>query len=427
MKISKDFLLVVVTGWASRGFSAIISLVNMSLLLTYLSTDEYALFAIVTSIVGWCALADCGLGSSLQNQISYNQVHGIDDNKILSTCRGIIFPLFYIMTGVSIVVSAFVYYMFIQHRITGKNVGFSLCALEIIAIIAVSAAVAGVGYRVFFARNIGYIYNLAQIAVSTVSIITLFAVTKNVDSNKIFWCLFCVIAPAALISIITAFFVFNKQKSCIDSGLLRVVSKQARSFFVYGVLSNATQNTDYLIMSVVVNSVGVSQYSVGGKFFGLLFFMYNAILWAMWPIWAELYAKKEWKKLDQSLQKGMCSGIVIIGVGTLILWFTMPWVLKNVFHKEDINLSGSTILLFGVYFSLRVIIDSYLIVLQSFGKAEALLKITILQVVLCAIGQYFLGVYLGVDGILLGSILSIPLFSFYLLPRIYKSKKHNHN
>ncbi len=53
-------------------------------------------------------------------------------------------------------------------------------------------------------------------------------------------------------------------------------------------LSIIVLQTDYIVMSQKLSAADIIKYTVTMKIFGLMFFIYTAVLQALWPVCAEL-------------------------------------------------------------------------------------------------------------------------------------------
>ena len=69
---------VTISAWMTRGIIAVTNLIAIKLLLPYLGTEGYAVYAVLLSFTSWCALTDFGIGFAIQNYISEFRVKKID-------------------------------------------------------------------------------------------------------------------------------------------------------------------------------------------------------------------------------------------------------------------------------------------------------------------------------------------------------------
>ncbi|MEW6013162.1 MAG: transporter, partial [Elusimicrobiota bacterium] len=63
-------ILVASSAWVSKVIISLIQLFIMKNLIQILGEEKYSVYAILTGLIGWFALFDFGIGTSLQNYIS---------------------------------------------------------------------------------------------------------------------------------------------------------------------------------------------------------------------------------------------------------------------------------------------------------------------------------------------------------------------
>jgi len=141
--------------------------------------------------------------------------------------------------------------------------------------------------------------------------------------------------------------------------------KRGIGFWIFAVLSNVGLLVDYLIMARTLSADQIASYHVLSKIFLSLFFVYNALLLAVWPKCSELIACNKWQEVSQIVRKYILFGSIVITLATLSVSIFSLKISSLFFKSADVHFSQSTICLFGAYFLIRVISDTYSMVFQS--------------------------------------------------------------
>nr|WED68345.1 MATE family efflux transporter [Pectobacterium colocasium] len=151
----------------------------------------------------------------------------------------------------------------------------------------------------------------------------------------------------------------------------------------------------------------------------MLFFIYSAVLQALWPLCAELSVGKNWNRLNKMITINIFFGAAFISLFTLILFFFKGEVIPLISIKIDYNINYSVFFMFGAYFIIRVWCDTFAMLLQSMNYLKPLLYLVPIQAVVGFSAQWFLTEKYGIMGILLGLSLSFIVTVFWGLPYFY--------
>nr|WP_143552015.1 MATE family efflux transporter [Salmonella enterica] len=116
------------------------------------------------------------------------------------------------------------------------------------------------------------------------------------------------------------------------------ILRRSSGFFLFTLLSIVVLQTDYMVISQRLTPADIVQYTVTMKIFGLVFFIYTAILQALWPICAELRVKQQWKKLNKMIGVNILLGSLYV-VGCTILCNVIA---KYELFKNTLDISTTT-------------------------------------------------------------------------------------
>ncbi|MDD5070993.1 MAG: MATE family efflux transporter, partial [Candidatus Omnitrophica bacterium] len=170
-----------------------------------------------------------------------------------------------------------------------------------------------------------------------------------------------------------------------------------------------------------VDAAHITSYNIFNKVFMFAFFIYSSLLSAFWPVSCELFNSKKYMHLKKSLKKYTYTGIVFMILCIIGVFVFRSTIIKILAPAMTINLTLSFFILFCIYYILRIISDTYAMFLQSINVLKIFWIYTPIQAAISIIAQYFLSLKYGINGIILGLILSFICTSAWILP--YKSYK----
>src|SRR5205807_2561963 len=124
-------------------------------------------------------------------------------------------------------------------------------------------------------------------------------------------------------------------------------------------------NVDYIVMSQVLASNDIVTYNITSKIFGIVFFIYSAVLISLWPNCSEAIARGRWDLIRGYIRLYVGLGIALVIAATFGIAAFRDQILQVLAPNGHVVLSLSLILLFGLYFIIRVWTDMFAMVLQS--------------------------------------------------------------
>ena len=415
-----DHMKVAAVSGACRIIQSGISVLNIRILMSYLGTDVYAGFAIITSAGSWFLLLEFGLGSTLQNFISEARAKNEDAHRMMASLIPVLMAILSIST---------ILLLFISDSIQGflfKNQPALLSSvpaylMTVIGLIYTVTALCGISYRVYYAQNRGILANILPAAGSIVSFAALLIIDNyNIQRGSLALASVAVTLPMALVACMGFYNVFirNKQISLlkIDLKLMKPLFTRAYKFAGMNFMTMLILHIDYIVMSQILKPYDITVYNIITKTFTLVFFMHQAVLAALWPQTTELLTAKEITRVRRKINNHIILGILIVIAGTGTFYITRDIAAQLLSAGKITTLPVSTILLFGLFFIIRAWSDTFGMILQSMSRLKAFWIYMPLQAVICFTGQYILGQMYGINGIAMGLIISYLLTAVWINP-----------
>jgi len=198
------------------------------------------------------------------------------------------------------------------------------------------------------------------------------------------------------------------------------VLKRGVRFWLFALMAAGVLQVDYIVMSQFLDSHLITAYSISTKVFGFGFFIYSAILLALWPVLAEHIVRREWDVVKGYLRKYLIFGIAFMIVFTALLMWFMPLAVRILAPKENIVIPAGFILLLGTYQVLRVWADTFSMVLLCMNDLIPLWILVPVQAFISLGLQWVLAPRFGIYGVvwgLSGSFLSTVTWGLPLAVR----------
>ncbi|OGT11288.1 MAG: hypothetical protein A2X77_01800 [Gammaproteobacteria bacterium GWE2_42_36] len=408
---------VVGSGWLSRIVIAGVQVLSIPLVLRFVGTEQYALFAVITGLLLWFNLADLGLGPSIQNHISLLRVKQEDTKSFLSSLTLFIFLLGIIEIVVFSLIAPFLQH-FLLHKLTSQASSYLLVVAGNMYILA---ALFGISYKIFFAQHRGYwAYAYQTMSYLGSLLLVLLLIFLKIDQNKLLWVLLGWTVPQMAFAFIS-FLHAVPLRQCIvaaDFSVFKKMLSKAWQYSVNAVGAAFVLGIDYVIMSQLLNANDITVYNVFNRIFSFMYFGYTAVLIALWPVLSEHYADSKIEKYRRAnamlIRNGLMATLYVV-TGTLII-FILRKPLLLIFSKNTLVIPGIAILLFGFYYITRVWTDTYATAIQSRNKIAFIAATVPIQAITSVIFLYYFSRWLGLSGIILGLALCFLITGFWLLP-----------
>ena len=422
---------VTASAWGSRIVSALIQIISIRALLSYLGEERYAVYVIAYSLSGWFALCDVGVGTALQNFISECRARNENYNKYLLAALQLIAAFLLIFIIILLIVSPF-----IQSGLFSKYVNLpEIQTINIIAVIGcvfIVTALANIVYKVYFALQKGYVSNILPALSMVLSMIIIVIINEySTVRNSILLALLAFSLPQLLIALFPFFKIFRnffKEIFNFDSNTIKQLFIRAAKFSGFAVMAAMTLQIDYLIMSQTVDPSGITAYNIFGRFFLVLMFIHSALLAASWPLSNEMFNRGEYAGIKIMLRKYLLFGFAIISLGSFFVYLFSDLIIKILAPETFINTSTIFFILFASYFLLRVLSDTFAMFLQSINAIRVFWIFIPFQALISFAAQLYLSSKYGIHGILGGLIISFILTSCWILPyktwKVFKSKEN---
>jgi O-antigen/teichoic acid export membrane protein len=421
MRISRT-LMIASAGWSNRIIAALVQIVSIPLFIRLLGLDGYAAFSVVSGFICWFALAEIGLGSVLQNEISARKAKNQSLDGVLEL---------YISILIFITIACIVLYVplsFLINHWLSNTFGAYRNLLMVAGGLYILLLNSNVIYKIFFAKHLGYISYLFQSIGNLLwfGIILLLTFWHELKFSPELIIVITLIPQICVSLYLYTRLNLNWQQIHVIPNLARlkqykVVLAKSMNFFWVSLTSNFVLGVDYFFIAKFLNQHEIITYNIINKIYIFVAFGYSVLLAALWPILSELYALGEqssYKKANVTLLKYIFSAFLYVIFASLLIVVLRGYIATTL-AKSTIEISIELIVLFCIYYCIRVMVDFICVALQSRGQVRILMITAPLQAIITVyLMSLFVNKY-SLLGIMYALILGFILTAFWMLPVAY--------
>lgn len=402
-KASINSLLMIII----KGFSILISLMYVPLLLNSLTPSNYGIWLTLTSFVSWIALFDIGLGNGLRNKLSEalakNDIQRAKD--YVSTAYGAIVVLVFLLTIIFVAIYNFIPWYTVlgaDSRVQDLN---SLVLVVFIAFVFN-----------FLLSLLNSVINALQLpalssAIATIAqllsffIVVILVKEFNITSLLVLGSVISIVPPFVLFAMSMVLFGTKFRKiapsvGCFKKDYVREILSLGIKFFIIQIITIILYQSNNLIITQVIDNVAVVEYNVVYKYMNMLVMFFNIMITPMWSATTEAFAKGEiqWIK---NVNKKLTKIAFLFSVFGLLMVLLSNFVYKIWLHSNEIDIGFSTTVLLYVYAVAMMFYGVYGYIINGIGKLTIQIIFTSVSAILYVPCAVFMGKLLGLNGILI--------------------------
>lgn len=403
-------------GWLGRGLQVAAQLIAVRILTDSLGTRGYGAFAVLASLAGWLALSDFSIAISLQNHISERRASDRESEDIVFTATLLSLAAAAIAAILLLLLGPWLAALLLGD-LDATSPGNGTLAFYAMALPGIGTALGGVVYKIWFAQHRGYLSNLLPAAGTVIGTAAVWLVRGGDPEARLIWSILVYYAPLALLPMTAlAWTAFRARQHRFRHDLVAPLLHRAARFWIFGVLAAGVLQVDYIIMAQMLPPRDIVVYNVASKIFLLVFFVYNALLLALWPVCSEAIARGEWTKIFALVRRYVTLGIAFVLVSGVGVAIVNGYLVRLIAPSLGQPLPTIVIVLLTAYTAVRIWTDTFAMIVQSMNDLT-ILWITVPIQSMLSIGLQTLGAKLyGLPGLIVGLTACFVLTVGWILP-----------
>jgi O-antigen/teichoic acid export membrane protein len=406
-----------ISALAGRGVSVIVSLISVPLTVGYLGAERYGMWMTISTLLAWLSLADLGLGNSLTNAVSETYASDRPDQAQIHV-SSVFWMLWLVAAGFGGLWA--VVWRWIDWS-SLLNVQSAVARAEVGPAVAVTLAIFLLNFPLSIISRVLSAYQESAIA-------NFWAAGGNIASLG--GIILATHLKLGLVPLIAAFsassliitaasgiwlFAFHKPWlwpafSAIRKESIKKLTTVGGMFFIVQIAALVVLQTDNLIIAHFLGPQAVTPYSIAWRLFNFSTLFPTLIMQSLWPAYAEASARqdKAWIRRAFRLNLLTSFGLTLLAVLPLVCFGTS--IIKRWAGMEAVP-SLLLLVLLGVFSLINGALSPIICLLNGLGR----IRVQATFGVACAITNVALSIwlvsYMGVEGVILGTILSYILLA----------------
>lgn len=264
----------VALSYANIGFSILITVVYTPIMLKYLGSSEYGVYTMAASLIGYLAMLDLGLGSTLTRFSARYRAQG--DTEKEAILRGT-FLVIYIILGLISLACGLLLYLNLDALFGLKFTVYELSRLKVVFLILTVNLALSFPLGVFTSVVVSYerfalekgIELLKTILTYGTMIVLLLLGGKSV-SISLATAIFSLLAKLLMLWYCFSRLHIKIRLGRLDQGAVQEVIKYSFFIFLNVVIDQLYQNTDKVILGAFCGTLAVTTYHLSIQFQSLI-------------------------------------------------------------------------------------------------------------------------------------------------------------
>jgi O-antigen/teichoic acid export membrane protein len=416
----------ILTSLLIKCISIIISFLLIPLALNYLNPVKYGIWLTLTSVIGWFAFFDMGLGNGLRNKLT--EALAKNDNELARTYISTSYAILTLIIGIVYILFIFIFpfinWSFILN--TPPEMSEEITRLIFIVFSFFSLQ--------FIIKHISMILKADQRSAmsggintlaSLLSLIIVYILTKTTQGSLL-W-LSVGVSVANLISpLIATVWFFSKDYKHLIPSFKYIKFSSAKDLMSLGFLFFIMQfaalilfSTDSFIIAQLYGPEEVTPYNIAFKYFSIITMLFAIITTPFWSAYTDAYHKQDFDWIKRITKKLQLFWIV------LVVAVIMMILLANFFYRiwvgDEIKIPFYLSISMGVWVLIATWTTIFGNFLSGVGKVRLSLYHSFAMIVINIPASIFLAKYLnlGSTGVIISTCLCM-LPQVFIQPIQYK-------
>lgn len=389
----------------------------MPIMIKYLGIEQFGVWATMLTLITWVMLFDLGIGSGLKNKVS----ESLAQNNI-EQATGYISTAYVLIGFISL--GLFILFLITNIWLHWQSI-FNTQAIEESNL---KQTVITLGFFIFFnfwISLVNQIYHglqkssiviLGQFISNAIALFLVFLFYHFTKSSIFFMSLSYGIS-LVLTNLILTLFAFKTHQELMpkwqyfDKIKVDSLFSLGIRFFIIQLAALVIFVTDKILITQMLGSEYVTPYEVLFKLFSVITVIHGLILAPLWPAYSDAYQRGDLDWIRSSIKQQTKIAFVLF-LMTLIIAATGAFII-SLWIGDEIKASSNLYYLFAIFIIISVWSNVFACLVNAINK----ITIQLYSSVLAALINIPLSIYfvsrmgLGLEGILLATILSLSIFS----------------
>lgn len=413
-KPPREIAMFFVTSMASRALGIASQILQVAIVVKAVGAEAFGFWVTLTSVMGFIAFADMGLGLGAQNRLAETLARQTPESQ--AEARTVFGTALGFLTAVAIVVGPAC--VVIVQRLDFASLFNLTDPATIVAAPGAALAVLlpfcatiplGMAQRLAFARQEGWMFNLAQ---GVGSVLSLAGVWVAARAGLGLTTIALAGQAGVLLSLLVLLVVLLRRVGWLAvwrlpmrAGVLGDLLRVGGAFGIQQVMGTVLFCLPPIIISTSLGAAAVTPYNLLQRIFNLFAVVQNSFMLPLWPAYSKARALGEYARMRTLMWRsfwvslGLC--VVPMGIASLL----SPWIVR---HWVGGQATGVTWPLVGLLFAWNAVVflqQPFGYLLSGVSQVKRVTYYNIASVAVSIPLMYWLVRDWGAPGVVLGLIL----------------------
>jgi len=404
-----------------KGVSIIISFLLVPMTLDYINPTRYGIWLTLSSVLGWFAFFDIGLGNGLRNKFAEALAKSDLESarSYVSTTYAILLIVISIVYLVVIVINPILHWADILNTPVEMESELRKLVIIVFSFFSLQFVLKLVG-TILTADQRPAITNSFGLISSIITLIVIYILTKTTTGSLIYLGTALSASPVIVLVLASLFFYTGEYKYCrpsikyLDFKHFRGLFGLGIQFFIIQIACLILYATDNMIITQLFGPLEVTPYNIAYRYFGIVTMIFGIITMPFWSAYTEAYAHKDVKWIKSVTNKLVRIFFVLIILTIVMLLsskiFYLFWIGDRV--KIPVMLS----IFMGIYAILITWSSIFSFFVNGAGKIRLALYLSIIEAIANIPLSIFFAKNLGMGsaGVILATCICISIGCMFL-------------
>ena len=416
----------IVTSMLIKCVSILISFMLIPLALNYLNPVKYGIWLTLTSVIGWFAFFDLGLGNGLRNKLAEALAKNDKDlaRTYISTSYAIMTLIIGVVYALFLLVFPFINWSLILNTPPEINVEINHLIFIVFSFFCLQFIIKLIS-MILKADQRSAISGGINTLASLLSLIIVYIITKTTNGSLL-WLSIGVSAANLIAPLIASLYYFSTDYKHLVPSVKYVKLSSAKDlmglgflFFIMQFAALVLFSTDSFIIDQLYGPEEVTPYNIAFKYFSLVTMGFAIITTPFWTAYTDAYHKQDFDWIKRITKKLSMLWVLLVFIVIGMLLFA------EIFYHMWIGNKVKIPFLLSASMGCWVLISTWTSIFGNFlsgvGKIRLSLYHSVAMIIINIPLSIFLAKYLnlGSAGVIIGTCLCV-LPQFFLHPIQYK-------
>lgn len=412
--------------------SIVLSFLSVPILIQYLGSEKYGIWATVFSICMWIFLLDLGIANGVRNKITlYISKEDYSKVKEYITAGSVtLFAIGSVGFIMFVVVANLINWqeLFDYNVISNEEyIALIQCLLFFVTVNFIFSIIKPILYSI---QKPGLV-NALSMFTNLFLVSFLLFINLIDDSGSIIYVAISYGISSLLALLLILCFIINTKKwylipsiKCINKDRFKPILNVGVSFFIIQIAMLVLFSTDRLIVATLLGAAKAAEYDVVFRVFSLITVIHSLIISPLWTMYSIAIENKEYSWI-KSMMLNQMKLLSILAVSVLLLCVLFPYIVNIWLPNNSMIISQSTVIAMGIYVTVLSWNNMFSALINASGYLRVSVYITMMISLLnIPISVLFVKMFnFGIDGVIYATIFCL-LFGAIIIPfqclRIYK-------